>query len=59
MNRQVPAAPVLALCLVSAGQTYDLQQQEEKGHDVQVKVESSEHVLLRRDLVLSVFPTQD
>lgn len=44
---------------VSAGQTYELQQQEEQGHNVQVEVESSEHVFLWRDLVLPVFPTQD
>lgn len=44
---------------MSAGQTYDLQQQEEQAHDVQVEVESREHVFLRRDLVLPVFPTQD
>lgn len=50
---------VLKWASVSAGQTYDLQQQEEQGHNVQVEVESSEHVFLWRDLVLLVFPTQD
>lgn len=44
---------------VSAGQTYDPQQQEEQGHNVQVEVESSVDVFLWRDLVLLVFPTQD
>lgn len=50
------------LCLqvcVSATQPYELQQQEEQGHYVQIEVESSEHIFLGRDLILPVFPTQD
>lgn len=48
------------LCLrVLAAQPYELQQQEEQGHYVQIEVESSEDIFLRRDFILPVFPTQD
>lgn len=37
----------------------ELQQEEEQGDNVQIEVESSKHILLRRDFILLVFPTQD
>lgn len=37
----------------------DLQQHEEQGHHVQIEAEGSEHVLLGRDLISPVLPTQD
>lgn len=42
-----------------ATQPDDLQQQEEQGHHVQIEVEGSEHVLLGRNLIFPVLPTQD
>lgn len=42
-----------------AAQPDQLQQEEEQGHYVQIEVESSKHIFLRRDLILPVFPTQD
>ena len=42
-----------------AAEANELQQEEEQGDDVQIEVERSEHVLLRRDFILPVFPTQD
>lgn len=42
-----------------AAQPDDLQQQEEQGHHVQIEVEGSEHVLLGRNLIFPVLPTQD
>ena len=44
---------------MSAAQPNDLQQEEEDGDHIQVKAERSKHVLLRRYLVLLVFPTHD
>lgn len=43
----------------SAAEIHALQQEEEQDDDVQVQVERGKHVLLRRDLVLPVFPAQD
>lgn len=44
---------------VSAAEANELQQEEEQGDDVQIEVESSEHILLRRDCILPVFSTQN
>lgn len=42
-----------------AAEADELQQEEEQGDNVQIEVESSKHILLRRDFILPVFPTQD
>lgn len=42
-----------------ATQPNELQQEEEQGHYVQIEVEGSEHVLLRRNLIFSVLAAQD
>ncbi len=42
-----------------AAEADELQQEKEQGNDVQIEAESSKHVLLRRHLILLVFPTQD
>lgn len=47
-----------AACTLAA-QPNELQQEEEQGHYVQVEVEGSEHVLLRRNLIFSVLAAQD
>lgn len=44
---------------MSAAEADELQQEEEQGDDVQIEVERSKDVLLGRDLILSVFSTQD
>lgn len=44
---------------VSATEADELQQEQEQRHDVQIEVESGEHILLGRDFILPVFPTQD
>lgn len=44
---------------VLAAQPDDVQQEEEQGDYVQIQVESTEHILLRRDLILPVSPAQD
>lgn len=44
---------------MSATEANELQQEEEQGDDVQIEVESSEHILLRRDFILPVFSTQN
>lgn len=43
----------------SAAQPNELQQEEEQGDDVQIEVESSEHVLLGRNLIFPVLAAQD
>lgn len=43
----------------SATEANELQQEEEQGDDVQIEVESSEHILLRRDFILPVLSTQN
>lgn len=43
----------------SAAEADELQQEEEQGDNVQIEVERSKHVLLRRHLILPVFPAQD
>lgn len=44
---------------MSAAEADELQQQEKQGDDVQIKVESSEHILLWRYFILLVLPPQD
>lgn len=44
---------------VLAAEADELQQEEEQGDNVQIEVESSEHILLRRYFILPVFPTQN
>lgn len=44
---------------VLAAEANELQQEEEQVDNVQIEVESSEHVLLGREFILPVFPTQD
>lgn len=46
-------------CLVLAAEADELQQEEEQGDNVQIKVESGEHIFLGGDLILPVFSTQD
>lgn len=45
--------------LVLAAEADELQQEEEQGDNVQIKVESCEHIFLGRDFILPVFSTQD
>lgn len=44
---------------VLAAEADELQEEEEQGDNVQIEVESSKHVLLGRDFIPPVFPTQD
>lgn len=55
--QQLRTESILGLGL--ATQPDDLQQQEEQGHHVQIEAEGSEHVLLGRNLIFPVLPTQD
>ena len=42
-----------------AAEADELQEEEEEHDNVQIEVESSEHILFRRGFILPVFPAQD